>query len=65
VPAALACLVVGAALLLILDQPVARAVGVLALFAFIVLGVFAIATPEYLGGGEDDERSRRPPGGAR
>jgi len=69
VPAALACFVVGAALLLILDQPVARAVGVLALLAFIVLGAFAIATPEYLGSGGDEGEARRlggsPPSGGR
>jgi hypothetical protein len=55
VPAALACLVVGAALLVIVDQPVARAAGVIALLAFIVLGTFAVATPEYLGDGDREE----------
>ena len=54
--AALACLVVGSALMVGLESGVARIAAVILLAAFIVLGALAIATPEYLGErpGEDD-----------
>jgi hypothetical protein len=48
--------VVGAGLMLAFDGLVARIVGVLALGAFIVCGLFAVADPRFLA---DDE-----PGGA-
>jgi hypothetical protein len=49
-----AAFVLGAGLLLVFDHPVTLALGVLLLFAFIVLGVFTIADPGYLAGGADD-----------
>jgi hypothetical protein len=51
--AALAAFVLGVALMIPFEAALTRALGVLALFAFIVLGVFAIARPERLG--EPDE----------
>ena len=44
---------VGALLLILVDAWYARAAGVLALFAFIVAGVFAIADPRFL---DEEER---------
>jgi hypothetical protein len=44
----LACFVVGCALMLAFDNWVTRVLGVGLLFAFIVTGVFAFATPERL-----------------
>jgi hypothetical protein len=46
-------LAVGMGLMLVFEHPVTRVVGVLALFAFIVSGVFLIADPAFLA--EDDE----------
>ena len=43
--AALACLVVGVVLMVVVDL---IWLGVPLLFAFIVLGVFAVASPEFL-----------------
>ena len=48
IPAAVACLVVGAVLMIFFESAVTRALGVLLLVAWIVLGAFAVATPEYL-----------------
>jgi hypothetical protein len=45
---ALACFVLGAALMLAFDNWVTRVLGVSLLFAFIVTGVFALATPDRL-----------------
>jgi hypothetical protein len=45
---ALVALIVGCGLLIPFDEWWARLAGVLALFAFIVAGVFAIATPALL-----------------
>jgi hypothetical protein len=42
------CLVVGLVLMIGFEATVTRVLGVLALFAFIVLGVFLIADPELL-----------------
>jgi len=50
----LACLGVGMPVMLIFHTPLARIVGVAALFAFIVSGVFLIADPAFLEA-EDDE----------
>jgi energy-converting hydrogenase Eha subunit C len=50
---ALACFVVGALLVLLVEAPVARILGVPLLFAGILLGVAAIATPEFLAGDRD------------
>ncbi len=51
--AALAALVLGFLLLVVFDAWFTRLFGVLALFAFVVTGVFAIATPALLD--HDDE----------
>ena len=49
----LGCLVVGLGLMLAFESAIARTLGVLALFAFIVIGVFLIADPEFLAREED------------
>ena len=49
----LASLAVGLVLMLVFHAPVTRIVGVLALFAFIVSGVFLIADPSFLGPDDD------------
>jgi hypothetical protein len=45
---AFACLAAGLLLVLLVDLPIARIVGVPLMFAGIALGVAAIATPEFL-----------------
>jgi hypothetical protein len=50
---ALACFVIGALLVLLIGAGIARIVGVPLMFAGIVLGVAAIATPEFLAGDRD------------
>ena len=55
---ALACFVVGALLVLLVEAPLARIVGVPLMFAGIALGVAAIATPEFLAGDRDAEHRR-------
>jgi hypothetical protein len=52
--AAIAAFVLGIALMIPFDATVTRILGVLCLFAFIVIGVFAIATPERLGDAPED-----------
>ena len=47
-PVMLGCLGVGLALMLVFDNWITRLLGVLALFAFIVIGVFLIADPAFL-----------------
>ncbi len=47
--AALACLVIGVVLMVVVDL---IWLGVPLLFAFIVLGVFAVANPEFLTDGQ-------------
>jgi hypothetical protein len=49
-----AAFVLGAGLLLVFEHPVTLALGVLLLFAFIVLGVFTVADPGYLAREADD-----------
>jgi hypothetical protein len=49
-----ACLGVGLLLMLLFEAWVTRAVGVIALFGFIVTGVFVVADPAFLAA-EDDE----------
>jgi putative effector of murein hydrolase LrgA (UPF0299 family) len=44
----LACLVVGVGLNVAFEHTITRVVGMLLLFAFIVLGVFLIADPKFL-----------------
>jgi hypothetical protein len=50
---ALACFVIGALLVLLIEAGIARIVSVPLMFAGIVLGVAAIATPEFLAGDRD------------
>jgi hypothetical protein len=47
--AAIAAFTVGVALMIPFEATATRILGVVALFAFIVIGVFAIARPERLG----------------
>jgi hypothetical protein len=54
--AAIAAGVLGALLMVAFDAWFTRLVGVLALFAFIVAGVFAIASPPFL----EEEREEGP-----
>ena len=51
---AMASLALGAILMLVFDAPITRIVGVLALCAFILCGVFAIAAPGWL---EEEEET--------
>jgi hypothetical protein len=51
--AMLACLAAGLVLNLGFETTITRVLGLLLLFAFIVIGVFLIADPEFLGR-EDD-----------
>ena len=53
--ATLACFAIGVALMIVFDATVTRILGVALLLAFIVLGLFAIATPEFLGRPEDED----------
>jgi hypothetical protein len=57
----LGCLAIGMVLMLVFDSAIARVVGVVALFAFIVTGVFLIADPAFLAAEDDEDRvgSRR------
>jgi disulfide bond formation protein DsbB len=50
---AFACFVIGALLVLLIEARIARIVGVPLMFTGIVLGVAAIATPEFLAGDRD------------
>ena len=49
----LASLAIGLALMLVFEATLTRILGVTALFAFIVSGVFLIADPAFLGPDED------------
>jgi hypothetical protein len=51
--ACLVCLVAGLGLMLFSELTVTRVLGVLALFAFVVIGVFTIADPEFLARDDD------------
>ena len=53
----LASLAIGLVLMLVFEAPVTRILGVAALFAFIVSGVFLIADPSFLRP-DEDVRSR-------
>jgi drug/metabolite transporter (DMT)-like permease len=44
----LAALVVTVVSMLFFDEPITRIIGVLAMFTFIISGVFLIATPSYI-----------------
>lgn len=50
---AFAVFVIGSLLVLLVEAPAARIVGVPLMFTGIVLGVAAIATPEFLAGDRD------------
>jgi hypothetical protein len=52
---ALACFMIGALLVLLIDAGIARIVGVPLMFVGIALGVAAIATPEFLAGDRDTD----------
>ena len=54
VVAAVACAMIGAGLVMLVDSPYALGAGVVLLFAFIAIGAVAIATPEYLGREDED-----------
>jgi hypothetical protein len=54
--ATIACGVLGVGLMIPFDAVITRVLGVAALLAFIVCGLFLIATPEALG--ENDQVSR-------
>jgi putative effector of murein hydrolase LrgA (UPF0299 family) len=49
----LTCLVVGVVLNVAFEHTITRVVGMLLLFTFIVLGVFLIADPKFLGRKDD------------
>lgn len=51
---ALGCFVLGVALMIPFEAWYTRVLGVAALFAAIVIGVFAIATPAFLSAEDDD-----------
>lgn len=53
--ATVAAFALGAGLMLSSTHPVTLALGVLLLFAFVVLGVFLIASPAYLERGSERE----------
>jgi hypothetical protein len=53
--ATLACLLIGVALMLVFESTLARVIGMPALIAFIVCGLFLIANPGDLGGATEDE----------
>jgi hypothetical protein len=50
---AFVCFVIGVLLVLLIEAGIARIVGVPLMFTGIVLGVAAIATPEFLAGDRD------------
>jgi hypothetical protein len=57
--ATLAAFVLGAGVLVAFEKALTLAAGVVLLFAFIVLGAFTIAGPEYLERESDDSESPR------
>jgi hypothetical protein len=57
--AALVALVVGAGLMVAFDHPLTLGLGVASVIAFIVLGAFALLTPDRLA--EEPEDRRSPP----
>jgi hypothetical protein len=57
VAATVAAFVVGAGLLVAFEKALTLAIGVALLLAFVVLGVFAIASPEYLARAPDDSEA--------
>ena len=57
--AAIVAFVVGLVLMVPFESTLTRVLGLLCLFSFIVIGVFAIARPERLDGGSDADPTRR------
>ena len=55
----LGCLAVGMGLMLVFESAFSRVAGLLALFAFIVIGVFLIADPAFLEAEEEDQVGSR------
>lgn len=55
--AAFVALSLAVVLMIVFDATVTRITGVIAIFAFIALGTFAVATPEFL---EADQEDREP-----
>ena len=51
-PICVGCFVLGSAVMLAFEAPLARIVGVALLFGFVVSGVFLVANPEFLAGDE-------------
>ncbi len=51
----------GLVLMIGFDRPLTRVLGVLSLLAFIVAGLFLVATPEFLGATEPDAEPSRLP----
>jgi energy-converting hydrogenase Eha subunit C len=49
----LVCLVLGSAVMVLFEAPLARIVGVALLFGFVVAGVFLVADPEFLARDEE------------
>jgi hypothetical protein len=62
ITATVATFVLGAGLLFAFEKAVTIAAGIILLFAFLMLGVFAVASPEYLTGAARD--SELPPNGS-
>jgi hypothetical protein len=60
VAATLTTFLIGTGLLLAFEKAVTLAAGVLLLFAFVVLGVFTIASPEYLALAPDESEPEEP-----
>jgi hypothetical protein len=54
--ASIACFVLGAGLLFPFESPVTILLGVLLLVAFVVTGVFVLASPDALARDPEDER---------
>jgi hypothetical protein len=52
-PICVTCFVLGSAVMLAFEAPVARIFGVALLFGFIVSGVFLVANPEFLARDEE------------
>ena len=60
--AALGLLTLGVLLMVPFDAWFTRGLGVVCLFGFVICGLFAVATPDYLG--RDDETETTPTPGA-
>jgi len=52
-PVTISSFVLGSAIMLAFEAPLARIAGVALLFVFIVSGVFLVADPEFLGRDEE------------